>query len=435
MTQIEAARKGYVTPQLEQVARDEEVEADILLNHVAQGRAVILKNLGHDIKALGVGKGLRTKVNANIGTSPDRMDIDDEMLKLQVSEQYGADTIMDLSLGTALNQVRRQVLERSTIPVGTVPMYQMGFNLSRSQRNIEEMNIEDYLEVIEEQGQEGVDFITVHAGLTWKAWEYIKTGNRIMDVVSRGGSMLAIWMEKNQQENPLYTYYDRILEIAYKYDMTLSLGDGMRPGATADAGDRAQVEELVVLGDLARRAREANVQVMIEGPGHVPLDEVTAQIQMQKKLCDEAPFYILGPLVTDIAPGYDHIAGAIGGAVAAAAGADFLCYLTPAEHLRLPDAQDVKEGVIASRIAAHAADMVKYGAKFRRMDDEMSRARKRLDWDRMYELAIDPDLARLKRAESGIQDKDYCSMCGEFCSVKNLNEIDVLTKKLSEPGR
>jgi phosphomethylpyrimidine synthase len=411
---------------MKQVAADEGIDPDTLVQDVAKGHVVILKNLGHDIEALGVGKGLRTKVNANIGTSPDRMDVDDELIKLEVSEKYGADTIMDLSLGTVLNKVRRLILEKSSIPVGTVPMYQMGFNLSKDKRNIEEMTIEDYLQVVEEQGKEGVDFITVHAGLTWKAWEYIKTGDRIMDVVSRGGSMLAIWMEKNQQENPLYTHFDKILELAYKYDMTLSLGDGMRPGATADAGDRAQVEELVVLGELARRAREANVQVMIEGPGHVPLDEVVTQVKMMKSLCDDTPFYILGPLVTDIAPGYDHIVGAIGGALAASAGADFLCYLTPAEHLRLPDPDDVKEGVIASRIAAHAADMVKYGAKFKKMDDDMSRARKKLDWDTMYKLAIDPELARTKRAESGIQDKDYCSMCGEFCSVKNLNEIEAL---------
>ncbi len=429
MTQIEAARKGNITPQMRQIAQDEAVDLEELVANVAAGRVVILKNLGHDIKSLGVGQGLRTKVNANIGTSPDRMVVEDELIKLQVSEKYGADTIMDLSLGTVLNQVRRLILQKSTIPVGTVPMYQMGFNISRSKRNIEDMTIEDYLQVVEEQGEEGVDFITVHAGLTMRAWEYIKSGDRIMDVVSRGGSMLAIWMEKNQQENPLYTHYDRILEIARKYDMTLSLGDGMRPGATADAGDRAQVEELVVLGELGRRAREAGVQVMIEGPGHVALDQVESQIRMQKSICDGAPFYILGPLVTDIAPGYDHIAGAIGGALAASAGADFLCYLTPAEHLRLPDPQDVKEGIMASRIAAHAADMVKYGAKFRERDNAMSRARKKLDWEGMYSYCLDPELARSKREESGLQDKAYCSMCGEFCSVKNLNEIESLTKK------
>jgi len=423
MTQIEAARKGLTTHELEYVARKENIEADTLREEVAAGRAVILKNTEHDINPIGVGKGLSTKVNANIGTSPDHMILKDELLKLEVAEKYGADTVMDLSLGTILNKVRLEIIKNSSIPVGTVPIYQVGFNLSNQQRHIEDMRIEDYLEVIEQQGAEGVDFITVHAGFTKRAWEYVKTGCRVMDVVSRGGSMLAIWMEKNDAENSLYTHFDEILKIAYKYDMTLSLGDGMRPGATADAGDRAQIEELIVLGDLARRAREANVQVMIEGPGHVALDQVETQIKIEKSLCDGAPFYILGPLVTDIAPGYDHIAGAIGGAWAAAAGADFLCYLTPAEHLSLPDPADVREGVIASKIAAHAADMVKYGRKARKRDDQMSRARKALDWEEMYTLALDEDRAREKRQKSGISDKSYCSMCGEFCAVKNLNEM------------
>ena len=423
MTQIEAARNGVVTDELKYVASEENINIDELKEKVAQGTVVILKNIRHQINAIGVGKGLRTKVNANIGTSPDHMILEDELVKLEVAEKYGADTVMDLSLGTILNKVRQEIIKKTRLPIGTVPLYQVGFNLSRDKRHVEDMEIDDYLKVIEQQGEEGVDFITVHAGLTKRAWEYIKTGNRIMDIVSRGGSMLAIWMEKNNAENPLYTYFDRILKIAYKYDMTLSLGDGMRPGATADAGDRAQIEELIVLGELARRAREANVQVMIEGPGHVALDQVETQIKIQKTLCDGAPFYILGPLVTDIAAGYDHIAGAIGGALAAAAGADFLCYLTPAEHLSLPDPDDVREGVIASKIAAHAADMVKYGDRARKRDNQMSRARKALDWENMYDLALDEDKAREKRQKSGISDKSYCSMCGEFCAVKNLNEI------------
>ncbi|OHD54577.1 MAG: phosphomethylpyrimidine synthase [Spirochaetes bacterium GWF1_51_8] len=423
MTQIEAAKKGILTPEIKWVAEKEDIDANTLLESVAFGHAVILKNNIHNIKPVGVGKGLTTKVNANIGTSPDRMDLELELAKLKLAEDFGSDTVMDLSLGAILNNVRKRILEQSKIPLGTVPIYQVGFELSKQKRHMSEMRIDDFLGVIESQAKEGVDFMTVHSGITRKAWEYVRTGGRILDVVSRGGSMLCVWMEVNNDENPIYTYYDRILEIAYRYDVTLSLGDGMRPGATADASDRAQIEELITLGDLGRRAREANVQVMIEGPGHVPLDQVETNIRLQKTLCDGAPFYILGPLVTDIAPGYDHIAGAIGGAIAGAAGADFLCYLTPAEHLCLPDLSDVREGVIASKIAAHAADMVKLGKKARERDNKMSRARKKLDWDEMYRLAIDPEKARDRRESSGIADKDYCSMCGEFCAVKSLNEI------------
>lgn len=424
MTQIEAAKKAEITTEMKYVAETEQVNAQELIANIATGKVVILKNIRHDIKPLGVGLGLSTKVNSNIGTSPEKMDLDYEIEKLRISEKYGAHTVMDLSLGSILNKVRQKILKLSSVPIGTVPIYQVGFELSCAKKDMNQMTIEDYITVLEQQGAEGVDFVTVHAGLTRKAWEYVKNGDRILDVVSRGGSMLCVWMEKNNKENPLYTHFDKILDVCYKYDMTISLGDGMRPGATADAGDRAQVEELVVLGELAQRARNANVQVMIEGPGHVPLDEVEAQIKMEKTICDGAPFYILGPLVTDIAAGYDHIAGAIGGALAASVGADFLCYLTPAEHLRLPNLDDVREGVIASRIAAHTGDMVKYGDKFRKIDNQMSAARKKLDWETMYELALDPDIARQKRAESGISDKDYCSMCGEFCSVKNLNEIN-----------
>lgn len=429
MTQIEAARKGIVTKEMEHVARTEEVDIQELLKNVAEGKVVILKNLVHDIAPLGVGKGLRTKTNANIGTSPERMDIDGEIRKLQIAEKHGVDTVMDLSLGAVLNTVRKRVMETSTVPVGTVPMYQMGFELSRAKRHVEDMKLEDYLKCLEDQAKAGIDFVTVHAGLTKRSWELVKTGIRITDVVSRGGSMLCVWMEKNHAENPLYTGYDQILEICNKYDVTISLGDGMRPGSTHDATDGPQIEELITLGELGRRARNAGVQVMIEGPGHVPLDQVIANVQLEKRLCDEAPFYILGPLVTDIAPGYDHITSAIGGALAASAGADYLCYVTPAEHLSLPTEEDVKQGVIASRIAAHAGDMVKLGAKARKLDDEMSLARKKLDLATMYRLSVDPETAKRRREESGISDKDYCSMCGEFCSVKNLNELGWELKK------
>lgn len=424
MTQIEAAKKGIITPEMKFVAEKEVVDVHELRENIASGKVVILKNLLHSIKPVGIGKGLTTKVNANIGTSPERMELAEELEKLAVAEKYGSDTVMDLSLGSILNAVRRKVMEKSSIPVGTVPMYQMGFNLSKAKRKVHEMTIEDYLTVLEEQGKEGVDFVTIHSGLTMKAWEYIKSKNRILDVVSRGGSMLCLWMENNKQENPLLTHFDRILDVCYKYDMTVSLGDGMRPGATADATDAAQIEELITLGRLAKRCRDANVQVMIEGPGHVPLDQVKMNIELEKSLCDGAPFYILGPLVTDIAAGYDHISGAIGGAIAASAGADYLCYVTPAEHLSLPNTDDVKQGVIASKIAAHAGDMVKYGAKARKIDNDMSLARKKLDWDTMIKLCVDPENAEKRRAESGINnEKTYCTMCGEFCSVRSLNEL------------
>ncbi|MGC8765445.1 MAG: phosphomethylpyrimidine synthase ThiC [Brevinematia bacterium] len=423
MTQIEAAKKGIITEEMKYVAEKEEVNINELVENIASGKVVILKNKTHNIKPLGVGKGLRTKINANIGTSPEKMKVEEEIKKLKIAEKYGSDTIMDLSLGAVLNEVRKKILEISKLPVGTVPIYQVGYNLSKRRKKIEEMKIEDFLSVLEEQARDGVDFFTIHAGVTLKGWEYIKDKTRILDVVSRGGSMLCLWMEKNQMENPLLTHFDKILEICYKYDITISLGDGMRPGATADASDRAQIEELITLGKLARLAREANVQVMIEGPGHVPLDQVVENIKLEKSLCDGAPFYILGPLVTDIALGYDHIAAAIGGALAASVGADFICYVTPSEHLCLPDTEDVKLGVIAGRIAAHAADIVKLGKKASKLDDMMSEARKKLDWERMFELSFDPENARKRRLESGIDNKNYCSMCGEFCSVKAINEL------------
>jgi phosphomethylpyrimidine synthase len=424
MTQIESAKKGILTPEMKTVAEKEGIPIEKLLKNIISGKAVILKNRVHPIQPVGIGKGLSTKVNANIGTSPEKMNLEEELEKLSVCEKYGADTVMDLSLGAILNKVRQEILKKSNIPIGTVPLYQVGFELSRKKKHITEMTIEDYLTVLEQQGKEGVDFVTIHSGVTLKAWSWIKQKKRILDVVSRGGSLLCLWMENNQQENPLYTHFDKILEIAHEYDITLSLGDGMRPGATADASDRAQIEELITLGELGRRARDANVQVMIEGPGHVPLDQIESNIQMEKRLCDGAPFYILGPLVTDIAAGYDHIAGAIGGALAASVGADFLCYVTPAEHLCLPGPEDVKQGIIASKIAAHAADMVKYGKRSRKIDNEMSLARKNLDWEKMIALSIDPINAGKRREESGVGNKEYCSMCGEFCSVKALRELD-----------
>ena len=428
MTQIEAAKKKILTPEMKYIAEKEEINPDELLENIASGKVVILKNTNHNIKPVGIGKGLRTKINANIGTSPEKMNVEEEIAKLKVAIDHGADTVMDLSLGAILNEVRKRVLENSSIPVGTVPIYQVGYELSKSKKKIQEMTIDDFLFVLEKQAKEGVDFVTIHAGVTKKAWSYVKEKTRILDVVSRGGSMLCIWMEYNNAENPLYTNFNSILEICYKYDVVISLGDGMRPGATADASDRAQFEELIVLGELAKRAREANVQVMIEGPGHVPLDQIVSNIKLQKNLCNEAPFYVLGPLVTDVAVGYDHIAGAIGGAIAASAGADFLCYVTPAEHLCLPTVEDVKLGVIASRIAAHAADMIKLGKKARKWDDLISKARKELNWEKMFELSLDPENARKRREKSGIKNRTYCTMCGEFCSVEALNELADMVK-------
>ncbi len=424
MTQLQSARKGIATPELKWVAEKEEISRRCLLDSVAQGRAVILKNPRRSIKPLGVGRGLRTKVNANIGTSPERMNLREELEKLSAAEESGTDTVMDLSIGGILNTVRKQVLTRSKVPVGTVPIYQAAYELARKKRRIEDMTIDDYLAVMETQAREGVDFMTVHTGVTRKAWNMIRKKRRILDVVSRGGSMLCLWMEHNQDENFLARGFDRIVELAAQYDITLSLGDGLRPGATADASDDAQFEELRTLGRQARRAREAGVQVMIEGPGHVPMDQVIMNVRKEKKLCDGAPFYVLGPLVTDLAVGYDHIAGAIGGAMAASAGADFLCYVTPAEHLCLPDVRDVREGVIASRIAAHAADMVKFGDRFRTRDNEMSIARKKLDWQTMFVCALASDKARARRKESGIRSRlKHCTMCGEFCSVEALNKL------------
>ena len=423
MTQRQRALRGEITPEIEQVARDEGLQPAKVLDLVKAGKVVILKNALHDVRPVGVGEGLRTKVNANIGSSPYHMVVEEEIEKLRVAVEAGADAVMYLSLGQFLNRIRREILKRSPVPVGTVPIYQVGFELSRKQKRIEEMTLGDFLRVMEKQAREGVDFMTVHAGTTRRAWELMKSGGRVLNVVSRGGSMLVAWMEANGKENPLYEGFEEILDIAEEYDITLSLGDGMRPGAIADAGDKPQIEELITLAELGARCLERGVQVMIEGPGHVPLAQIETNIRIQKSLTRGLPFYILGPLPTDVAPGYDHIAGAVGGALAGAAGADFLCYLTPAEHLRLPTPQDVREGVIVARIAAHIADLAKGIPSAWEHDRAMSEARARLDWDAMFRLAIDPDKARRYREESEAAGEDFCTMCGEFCAVKALKNI------------
>jgi phosphomethylpyrimidine synthase len=369
-----------------------------------------------------VGRGLRTKVNANIGTSAFCSSIKVELKKLDASMRSGADAVMDLSTGGPIIKIRKEILRQSTVAIGTVPIYQAAVETVEQGKSIVQMDPDLLFRVIEQQCAEGVDFITVHCGVTRDSVERLKRQGRIMDVVSRGGAFHLEWIITNDAENPLFAQYDRLLEIAKKYDVTLSLGDGMRPGCLADATDRAQIEELITLGELRDIAHEAGVQVMIEGPGHVPINQVETNIKIQKEICKGAPFYVLGPLVTDVAPGYDHITSAIGGAIAGAAGADFLCYVTPSEHLRLPDLEDVREGVIASRIAAHAADIAKGVKGAMDWDKEMARRRKALDWKGQIELSINPDRARKLRESSLPQESDVCSMCGEFCSMKGVSK-------------
>jgi len=423
MNQILEARKGNRTPEMEAVARTEGVNVDFVMEGVAKGTIVITRNNRHlSITPLGVGKGLRTKINANIGTSKDRMSIEGEIEKLKAAVAAGADAVMDLSTGGPIVGIRTEILKQSTVSIGTVPIYQAAVETVEQGKSIVEMDPDLLFRVIEEQAEEGVDFVTVHCGVTMASIERLRKQGRIMDVVSRGGAFHLEWIICNERENPLFTEYDRLIEIAKKYDVTLSLGDGMRPGCLADATDRAQIEELITLGELRDRAHEAGVQVMIEGPGHVPINQVETNMKIQKELCKGAPFYVLGPLVTDVAPGYDHITSAIGGAIAGAAGADFLCYVTPSEHLRLPDLDDVREGVIASRIAAHAADIAKGVKGAMDWDNEMARRRKALDWKGQIELSLDPVKARRLRESSIPKESDVCTMCGEFCSMKGVSK-------------
>lgn len=423
MTQIERARRGTPTPQLKRVAKAEGMPIDNLLALVAKGKVVIPWNPRHaPASPAGIGRGLRTKVNVNLGTSRDFPRLADELRKVRIALDYGADALMDLSTGGDLKRIRRAILARTPIPLGTVPIYQAAVKALARRRSIVDMSEDDLFEAIQSQAEEGVDFMTVHAGLTLKAVDRLKKQGRVADVVSRGGAFHLAWMLRNERENPFYAGFDRLLAIARRYDVTLSLGDGLRPGSIMDATDRPQIEELLTLGELVRRAWEAGVQVMVEGPGHVPLDQVEMNMRLQKRVCEDAPFYVLGPLVTDIAPGYDHIVGAIGGALAAAAGADFLCYVTPAEHLGLPTLDDVRDGLIASRIAAHAADIVKGVPGARERDLALSRARKRLDWEAQKALALDPrkfDAVRRRRKTRTAA----CSMCGEFCAMRIVSEF------------
>jgi len=418
VTQLELARRGVVSPEMELVAEAEGLDPELIRQGVSEGVIVIPANVNHKLGCYcGIGKGLRTKVNANIGTSSVYGDIDTELEKLRISVEYKSDTVMDLSTGGDIGAIRLAILRESPIPLGTVPIYEAGIEAIEKREAIVNMTADDLFAVIEQQAEEGVDFITVHCGVTRAAIDRLKRQGRRTDVVSRGGAFLVGWIVHHEQENPLYEQYDRLLEIAGKHDVTLSLGDGLRPGSIADATDRAQVEELIVLGELVERAWEAGVQVMVEGPGHVPLDQVVANVQLEKSLCKGAPFYVLGPLVTDIAAGYDHICGAIGGAIAATAGADFLCYVTPSEHLGLPDSNDVKEGVIASRIAAHAADIVKGVRGAQEWDRRMSTARKNLDWEEQVRLSLDPGRAQ-RVHDVHTTTGGACSMCGDFCAME-----------------
>lgn len=423
MTQYEYARKGKITKQMRAAAKFESMSPELICQGIASGEIVLPANINHkNLISVAVGKGLSTKVNANIGTSEAYPDLDSELAKLDAALKAGAHSVMDLSTGGDIDTTRRTIIKRCPVMVGTVPIYQALVDTSQQDRNMVDMTEDDLFDAIEKHCVDGADFITVHCGVTTKVIEQLKNTGRTMDIVSRGGAFMMAWMLHHSRENPLYENYDRLLQIAHKYDVTLSLGDGLRPGCIRDATDNPQIAELMILGSLVRKAREAGVQVMVEGPGHVPLNQIEANVTLAKRLCFGAPFYVLGPLVTDIAPGYDHITSAIGGAIAASAGADFLCYVTPSEHLGLPEVEDVKEGVIAARIAAHAADLVKGVKGSWDHDLRMAEARKNLDWESQIKLAIDPEKASRIRQRRNDDVQECCTMCGQFCAYKVVSQ-------------
>ena len=418
-TQMDAARKGIITRHMEIVARKENMDVERLMGLVADGKVIIPANKNHlSLDAEGVGEGLRTKINVNLGISKDCCDIDLEMEKVRLALELKTEAIMDLSCYGKTREFRTQLVNMSPAMIGTVPMYDaVGFY----EKNLKDITVDEIFDVVEKHCEDGVDFLTIHAGLNRAAAEKVRKMERITNIVSRGGSLMFTWMQLNDRENPFYEYYDRLLDICEKYDVSLSLGDGCRPGCLNDSTDASQVEELITLGELTKEAWKRNVQVMIEGPGHMAMHEIPGNMMMEKRLCHGAPFYVLGPIVTDVAPGYDHITSAIGGAIAAASGADFLCYVTPAEHLRLPDLADMKEGIIATRIAAHAADIAKGLPGARDWDNEMSRARAALNWEEMFKLAMDPEKAIAYRKSSVPEHEDSCTMCGKMCAVRNMN--------------
>ncbi len=420
-TQMDAARRGIVTGEMGAVARKEQMDVERLRQLVAEGKVAIPANKNHaSLVPCGIGQGMRTKINVNLGVSKDCCSIEGELEKVRLALDLKADAIMDLSCYGKTEEFRRKLIEISPAAVGTVPVYDaVGFY----EKELKKITPEEFLGVVEKHARDGVDFMTIHAGINREAAARFKKNPRLTNIVSRGGSLIFAWMELNGRENPFYEYFDDLLDICRKHDVTLSLGDACRPGSLKDATDASQIQELIVMGELTMRAWEKDVQVIIEGPGHMALHEIAPNMLLEKKLCHGAPFYVLGPLVTDVAPGYDHITSAIGGAVAAASGADFLCYVTPAEHLRLPTLEDMKEGIMASRIAAHAADIAKGIPGARRWDDDMSRARRNLDWQRMFELALDPDKARRYRAESRPENEDSCTMCGKMCAMRSMNKV------------
>ena len=420
-TQMDAAKKGIITEAMKIVAIKEGKPVEEIRVLVAEGKVAIPANKNHkSLSPEGVGQGLRTKINVNLGISKDCCDCEKELDKVRTALEMKAEAIMDLSNYGKTAEMRKTIVEMSTAMIGTVPIYDA---LGYYDKDLKDLTAREFLDVVEKHGQDGVDFVTIHAGLNREAVETVKRNKRLTNVVSRGGSLLFAWMEMNNAENPFFEYYDELLDRCEKYDITLSLGDALRPGSINDASDASQIKELITLGELTKRAWEKNVQVIIEGPGHMALNEIEANMIMQKRLCHGAPFYVLGPLVTDIAPGYDHITSAIGGAIAATYGADFLCYVTPAEHLRLPNLEDMKEGIIASKIAAHAADIAKGVKGAREWDNEMSKARAEIDWEKMFDLAIDPEKARRYRAESKPHDEESCSMCGKMCSMRTMKKI------------
>lgn len=420
-TQMEAAKKGIVTPEMKTVAEKENIDVKTIMSRVADGSVAIPANINHKaLSAEGIGMGLRTKINVNLGISGDCKNYGVEMEKVDMALKFGAEAIMDLSNYGKTNTFRQELIGKSPAMIGTVPMYDA---IGYLEKDLLEITAEDFLRVVRAHAEEGVDFMTIHAGINRRAIEAFRREGRRMNIVSRGGSLLFAWMEMTGNENPFYEHYDEVLEILREFDVTISLGDALRPGCIDDSTDAGQISELIELGDLTKRAWDKDVQVMVEGPGHMAMNEIEANMKLQKRICHNAPFYVLGPLVTDIAPGYDHITSAIGGAIAAASGADFLCYVTPAEHLRLPDLNDVKEGIIAGKIAAHAADIAKGVPGARDIDNKMSDARHRVDWDEMFKYAIDPEKARSYFESTPPSDRHTCSMCGKMCAVRTTNMI------------
>ena len=415
---MKEAKRGNITDEAKIVADAENISINKLTKLIAKGKVVIPKNINRNTKPCGIGEGLKTKINANIGSSSKMEDLPLEIQKAEIAVKYGADAVMDLSTGPNLNEFRREIMEVIDVPIGTVPIYEAGVATRNKGKTIIEMDADDIFKAIENQAKEGIDFMTLHCGINKDLVEKLQATKRTMGIVSRGGTFLASWILHNQEENPLLENYDYLLELAYEYDITLSLGDGLRPGCLQDATDIAQIQELVNLGTLVKRAQKESVQTMVEGPGHVPMNQIATNMEIQKTLCYGAPFYVLGPIVTDLAPGYDHITSAIGGAIAAQAGASFLCYVTPAEHLSLPNLEDVKEGVIASKIAAQSADVAKGLPQALEKEKEMAIARKNFDWDKQFELAFNSEKCQEYRESCPVEEEDMCSMCGEYCAIR-----------------